>query len=385
MKTRSLRRKRLFGNLLTYCIVAAAFVILQLLNAGGMLSPSLQGQLVPICAYVTMAVALNLVVGISGELSLGHAGFMSVGAFSGVVASISLQELIPMGPLRLLVSMLIGAFFAGIAGVIVGVPVLRLRGDYLAIVTLAFGEIIKNIINILYVGVDENGLHFSTSSEAALNLSETGKAILDGFSEYGLKGLAFWENGFRNITTTDKDIATVADLSGLKIRTMANEIHLEAWKAMGANPTPMAFGELFTGLQQGTVDGQENPLGIITGNKFEEVQSYCTLTEHVYTPYYVVMNQAKWDSLTAEQQEALTKAIEETTQRQYELSQQYEDEAIEVMEGAGCAVRTLTDEEKLGFKEAADKANSLEAAKKIMYKPELADQMAAELEAYRNK
>ena len=214
---------------------------------------------------------------------------------------------------------------------------------------------------------------------------ETGKAILDGFSEYGLKGLAFWENGFRNITTTDKDIATVADLSGLKIRTMANEIHLEAWKAMGANPTPMAFGELFTGLQQGTVDGQENPLGIITGNKFEEVQSYCTLTEHVYTPYYVVMNQAKWDSLTAEQQEALTKAIEETTQRQYELSQQYEDEAIEVMEGAGCAVRTLTDEEKLGFKEAADKANSLEAAKKIMYKPELADQMAAELEAYRNK
>ena len=78
-------------------------------------------------------------------------------------------------------------------------------------------------------------------------------------------------------------------------------------------------------------------------------------------------------------------AIEETTQRQYELSQQYEDEAIEVMESAGCAVRTLTDEEKLGFKEAADKANSLEAAKKIMYKPELADQMAAELDAYRNK
>ena len=180
MKTRSLRRKRLFGNLLTYCIVAAAFVILQLLNAGGMLSPSLQGQLVPICAYVTMAVALNLVVGISGELSLGHAGFMSVGAFSGVVASISLQELIPMGPLRLLVSMLIGAFFAGIAGVIVGVPVLRLRGDYLAIVTLAFGEIIKNIFNILYVGVDAEGLHFSITNEAALHLGEGGISILQG-------------------------------------------------------------------------------------------------------------------------------------------------------------------------------------------------------------
>lgn len=214
---------------------------------------------------------------------------------------------------------------------------------------------------------------------------EAGKAILDGFSGYGLKGLAFWENGFRNVTTNNKDIAAVADLNGLKIRTMANEIHLEAWKAMGANPTPMAFGELFTAMQQGTVDGQENPLGIITGNKFEEIEKFCTLTEHVYTPYYVVMNLEKWNSLTAEQQDALTRAMEETTQRQYELSQKYEDEAVGVMEAAGCKVRTLTDEEKLSFKEAADKANGLEAAKKIMYKPELADQMSEELAAYRSK
>ena len=213
---------------------------------------------------------------------------------------------------------------------------------------------------------------------------EAGKAILDGFSGYGLKGLAFWENGFRNVTTNNKDIAAVTDLNGLKIRTMANEIHLEAWKAMGANPTPMAFGELFTAMQQGTVDGQENPLGIITGNKFEEIEKFCTLTEHVYTPYYVVMNLEKWNSLTAEQQDALTRAMEETTQRQYELSQKYEDEAVGVMEAAGCQVRTLTDEEKLSFKEAADKANSLEAAKKIMYKPELADQMSEELAAYRS-
>lgn len=214
---------------------------------------------------------------------------------------------------------------------------------------------------------------------------EAGKAILDGFSGYGLKGLAFWENGFRNVTTNNKDIAAVTDLNGLKIRTMASEIHLEAWKAMGANPTPMAFGELFTAMQQGTVDGQENPLGIITGNKFEEIEKFCTLTEHVYTPYYVVMNLEKWNSLTAEQQDALTRAMEETTQRQYELSQKYEDEAVGVMEAAGCKVRTLTDEEKLSFKEAADKANSLEAAKKIMYKPELADQMSEELAAYRSK
>ena len=180
MKKLTPSRKRLINNSITYGMVIAAFVIIQIMKAGGMLSSSLQGLLVPICAYVTMAIALNLVVGISGELSLGHAGFMSVGAFSGMVFNIAMQSAIPVAPLRLLCAMLVGAVFAGIAGIIVGVPVLRLRGDYLAIVTLAFGEIIKNIINILYIGVDENGLHFSTQNEAALGLAEGGKAILKG-------------------------------------------------------------------------------------------------------------------------------------------------------------------------------------------------------------
>ena len=120
MKTRSLRRKRLFGNLLTYCIVAAAFVILQLLNAGGMLSPSLQGQLVPICAYVTMAVALNLVVGISGELSLGHAGFMSIGAFAGSALALALQSTVTLSPLRLALAMVFGAVIAAALGFLIG-------------------------------------------------------------------------------------------------------------------------------------------------------------------------------------------------------------------------------------------------------------------------
>ena len=180
MKKLTSGRKRLINNTITYAIVIAAFVILQVLNAGGMLSSSLQGQLVPICAYIVMALSLNLVVGISGELSLGHAGFMSVGAFSGVVAALSLQNSIPNDGLRLAIAMVVGAVLAGVAGVIVGVPVLRLRGDYLAIVTLAFGEIIRNIFNVLYVGVDENGLHFSLQNEMALNLAEGGKSILKG-------------------------------------------------------------------------------------------------------------------------------------------------------------------------------------------------------------
>ena len=144
-------------NLITYALVIAAYAVLQILNGAGAVGYSLQGMLVPICAYVVMAISLNLTVGVLGELSLGHAGFMSVGAFTGVITAMSLQSAIPFAPVRLAVAMIVGALFAGVAGLIVGVPVLRLRGDYLAIVTLAFGEIIKELINCLLVGHDENG------------------------------------------------------------------------------------------------------------------------------------------------------------------------------------------------------------------------------------
>ena len=130
-------------SFLNYGIVILFFIVVQILASGGMLSNSLRGQLIPILSYVIMALALNLVVGISGELSLGHAVFMSVGAFSVVVVSISLAGSVPNPGLRLLCAIVIGALLAGIAGVLIGIPVLRLNGDYLAIVTLAFGEIIK--------------------------------------------------------------------------------------------------------------------------------------------------------------------------------------------------------------------------------------------------
>lgn len=212
---------------------------------------------------------------------------------------------------------------------------------------------------------------------------EAGKQILNGLEELGLKGLAFWENGFRNLTTTNKEIKGIEDLNGLKIRTMENDIHLAAWKAMGANPTPMAFSELFTALQQGTVDGQENPIGIIVGNGFEEVQKYLVMTEHVYTPYYVVMNLDKYNSLTQEQKDALEKAMAEATLYQYERSQYYEDISIEDIEAAGCKVIKLTDEEKMPYKNAVEKIDAVAMAKKKMARPELADKLVEELEAAR--
>ena len=167
------------GSFLTYGFVIAVYIILQTMARGGNLSASVKGMLVPICAYVVMAVSLNLVVGISGELSLGHAGFMSVGAFTGVTAAMALQNVVSSGSLRLLIGMLVGAFFAAVAGVLVGIPVLRLKGDYLAIVTLAFGEIIKSIVTNLYVGVDSRGLHVSLLTNK-LAMDEGGKIIING-------------------------------------------------------------------------------------------------------------------------------------------------------------------------------------------------------------
>ncbi|MFA7636200.1 MAG: branched-chain amino acid ABC transporter permease [Monoglobales bacterium] len=166
-------------NIKAYGIILLAFIILFPMQKMNMINNSLSGQLVPICTYIVMAISLNLTVGFLGELSLGHAGFMSVGAFTGVITAVCLQDAVTSDPLRLFIAIIIGGIFAGIAGFVIGIPVLRLRGDYLAIVTLAFGEIIKNIINCLYVGVDKNGLHISMTNVSALGM-EGGKLILNG-------------------------------------------------------------------------------------------------------------------------------------------------------------------------------------------------------------
>jgi branched-chain amino acid transport system permease protein len=167
------------SSFVNYAIVVVFFIVFQSLLSAGKLTSNFTGQLVPICAYVVMALSLNLVVGISGELSLGHAGFMSVGAFTGVVVSTSLASALPVGPLRLLVAIVVAAIIAAVAGVIVGVPVLRLQGDYLAIVTLAFGEIIRNILNVIYVSMDSGGLHFAVYA-APTGLEDDAVAILNG-------------------------------------------------------------------------------------------------------------------------------------------------------------------------------------------------------------
>ncbi len=189
-------------DLLTYAGVIIAFIIVSALKANGGLNRSQTGLLVPICCYIVMAVSLNLTVGILGDLSLGHAGFMSVGAFTGIITAMSLANVIPSAPVRLALAMIVGAFFAAVIGFLIGIPVLRLTGDYLAIVTLAFGEIIKELITCLLVGVDSEGLHiiFNVSGSKTandLNLLEGGKVIIKGAQgATGTKTIASFTAGF---------------------------------------------------------------------------------------------------------------------------------------------------------------------------------------------
>lgn len=189
-------------NLVTYAVVIAAFVIMQTLSSQGKLGSAVTGYLVPVCCYIVLAVSLNLLVGVCGELSLGHAGFMGIGAFSGVVLATLLKDSVPSPLLRLILAMAFGGLLAGIIGFIIGIPVLRLQGDYLAIVTLAFGEIMKNLIGNMYVGTDESGFRFAIAT-AKPKLVGKGKWILSGaMGITGIKRISTFAVGFGLILFT---------------------------------------------------------------------------------------------------------------------------------------------------------------------------------------
>lgn len=175
------RRKKIFqSDMASYAMILAAYLAAELFLRSGAAGSLFKGLLVPLCIYSIMALSLNLVVGISGELSLGHAGFMCIGAFSSASFSMLMKgQGLPNG-LCLFLAIVIGALSAAVFGFLIGIPVLRLKGDYLAIVTLAFGEIIKNLINALYFGVDERGAHFSLKDGAALKLASGGRIIIKG-------------------------------------------------------------------------------------------------------------------------------------------------------------------------------------------------------------
>ncbi|CAK7003199.1 MAG: 2,3-diketo-L-gulonate-binding periplasmic protein YiaO [Desulfovibrio sp.] len=179
-----------------------------------------------------------------------------------------------------------------------------------------------------------------------------GKAVLKTGEKYELKGLGFFENGFRNLTNSKRPVRTPADAAGLKLRTMENPLHLAAWRAIGANPTPMAYGELFTALQQKTVDGQENPMELIFQSKFYEVQPYLTKTQHIYTPYVLLMNLELWNDLTPAQQEMFQRCADEAVAYQRKAAAELDKIAEEGIRKGGTEVLEITPEELALFQEA---------------------------------
>ena len=174
------KNKILVQNGITYAMVIGFWAVIQILSVGGHVSSLMKGLLVPLCIYAILAVSLNLTVGILGELSLGHAGFMCVGAFTGAFFTRCMEEAMPSVGMRFFFALILGAAVAGGFGILIGIPVLRLKGDYLAIVTLAFGEIIKNLINVMFIGKDSQGFHFSIKDSLSLGLDDTGVVIVKG-------------------------------------------------------------------------------------------------------------------------------------------------------------------------------------------------------------
>ncbi|MCI8535291.1 MAG: branched-chain amino acid ABC transporter permease [Hungatella sp.] len=174
------KNKILVQNGITYAMVIGFWAVIQILSVGGHASSLMKGLLVPLCIYAILAVSLNLTVGILGELSLGHAGFMCVGAFTGAFFTRCMEEAMPSVGMRFFFALILGAAVAGVFGILIGIPVLRLKGDYLAIVTLAFGEIIKNLINVMFIGKDSKGFHFSIKDSLSLGLDDTGVVIVKG-------------------------------------------------------------------------------------------------------------------------------------------------------------------------------------------------------------
>ncbi|MCL2601410.1 MAG: DctP family TRAP transporter solute-binding subunit [Treponema sp.] len=202
---------------------------------------------------------------------------------------------------------------------------------------------------------------------------EATRRLLDGMERIGLKGIAMWENGFRNFTNDKVAVRVPADVRGMTVRTMVNPLHLSAWQLFGANPTPMAFGELFTALQQSTVDAQENPLGIIDANNFQSVQRYISLTQHVYTPFIVVMNLKKYNSLTDQQRAAIDRAARESTIFQRERALEDEIAIREKFMSEGVNVVELTPAEKTQWRNLIINSELINMVRDRMDNPQLLD------------
>lgn len=184
--------------------------------------------------------------------------------------------------------------------------------------------------------------------------SEAGDAMLARVENQGLVGLGWLELGVRNVTNNVRPIVTPEDLEGIKLRTMKVPAHVATFETLGANPTPMNFGEVYSALQQGVIDGQENPLALITSQRFYEVQKYLSTTGHVFAVYMPVMAKYYYDSLTPEQQQLVRDFMAEARAYQAEIIAAEDAEQLETIRAAGVEVTELTPEQRKAFAEKTE-------------------------------
>ncbi|CAO3432892.1 TRAP transporter substrate-binding protein [Azospirillum doebereinerae] len=193
---------------------------------------------------------------------------------------------------------------------------------------------------------------FNNGGEAdALLDGPVGATLMGKLPEKGLVGLGFWDLGFRNLTNNRHPVATAKDIAGLKVRVIQTPIYIDVFKALGANPVPLPFPELYTALETGTVDGQENPFKTIELTKFNEVQKYLTVTRHIYNPQSLIVSKKFWDTLNADEKALFQSAAAEATAFQRKLSREQDAEALASLKAKGMTVNELPPEELAKIRE----------------------------------
>ena len=234
------------------------------------------------------------------------------------------------------------------------------------------------------LGVFDLPFLFASNEEADAVLDgEFGQYISDMLPELGLINLAYWENGFRNLTNSVRPVETAEDLEGLRVRVMQNNIFLDTFQTLGANATPMAFGEVFTALETGAIDAQENPYVTIDTSKFYEVQEYLTETRHAYTPFMVLFSKPIWDTMSEEEHQILRDCAAIGRDVQREASRSLSDESLQrVQDEGGMEFNELPEEEVAAIREMVQPVYERHAEE---IGPEVVERIQAELEEIRSQ
>jgi tripartite ATP-independent transporter DctP family solute receptor len=233
------------------------------------------------------------------------------------------------------------------------------------------------------LGVFDLPFLFADEKEAdAILDGEFGKYISDMMPGVGLINIAYWENGFRNLTNSKRPVDDVEDIKGLKVRVMQNNIFLDSFLNLGANAVPMAFGEVFTALETGAIDGQENPVVTIDTSKFSEVQKYLTLSRHAYTPMMILYSKPLWDQLAADEQAAIQECVIVGRDVQRKASRDLGATSLENVKAAGMEVTDLTPEAQEAMRKAVAPVYEKHAA---TIGQEVVDKMMAELKKMRGQ